>query len=70
MIHGARTAQETVGISVFFDEGMTEDEILAAGEEIKGWKEVRQAEYTSAEEAWDTFKAQYFDGSRRFGRRV
>ena len=31
-----------------FDEGMTEDEILAAGEEIKGWKEVRQAEYTSA----------------------
>lgn len=63
VIHGARTAQETVGISVFFDEGMTEDEILAAGEEIKGWKEVRQAEYTSAEEAWDTFKAQYFEGA-------
>lgn len=52
-----------MGISVFFDEGMTEDEILAAGEEIKGWKEVRQAEYTSAEEAWDTFKAQYFEGA-------
>lgn len=63
VIHGARTAQETVGISVFFDEGMTEDEILAAGEKIKGWKEVRQAEYTSAEEAWDTFKAQYFEGA-------
>ena len=63
VIHGASTAQETVGISVFFDEGMTEDEILAAGEEIKGWKEVRQAEYTSAEEAWDTFKAQYFEGA-------
>ena len=63
VIHGARTAQETVGISVFFDEGMTEDEILAAGEEIKVWKEVRQAEYTSAEEAWDTFKAQYFEGA-------
>lgn len=63
VIHGARTAQETVGISVFFDEGMTEDEILAVGEEIKGWKEVRQAEYTSAEEAWDTFKAQYFEGA-------
>lgn len=63
VIHGARTAQETVGISVFFDEGMTEDEILAVGEEIKGWKEVRQAEYTSAEEAWDTFKSQYFEGA-------
>ena len=63
VIHGARTAQETVGISVFFDEGMTEDEILAVGEEIKGWEEVRQAEYTSAEEAWDTFKAQYFEGA-------
>ena len=47
----------------FFDEGMTEDEILAVGEEIKGWEEVRQAEYTSAEEAWDTFKAQYFEGA-------
>ena len=63
VIHGARTAQETVGISVFFDEGMTEDEILAVGEEIKGWEEVRQAEYTSAEEAWDTFKSQYFEGA-------
>lgn len=63
VIHGARIAQETVGISVFFDEGMTEDEILAVGEEIKGWEEVRQAEYTSAEEAWDTFKAQYFEGA-------
>lgn len=63
VIHGARTAQETVGISIFFDEGMTEDEILAVGEEIKGWKEVRQAEYSSAEEAWDTFKAQYFEGA-------
>lgn len=63
VIHGARTAQETVGISVFFNEGMTEEEILAVGEEIKGWEEVRQAEYISAEEAWNTFKAQYFEGA-------
>lgn len=63
VIHGARAAQETVGISVFFDEGMTEEKILAAGEEIKSWEEVRQAEYTSAEEAWNNFKAQYFEGA-------
>ena len=61
--HGAKIAQETVGISVFFNDGMSEEEILAAGEEIKSWSEVREADYTSAQEAWDTFKSQYFEGS-------
>ena len=63
MAHGAKIAQETVGISVFFNDGMSEEEILAAGEEIKSWSEVREADYTSAQEAWDTFKSQYFEGS-------
>ena len=43
--HGARTAEETVGISVFFDEGMEEGKIQAIGEQIRGWSEVREAKY-------------------------
>ena len=37
----AKTAETTVGITVFFDEDMPEDQILAAGDVIRGWEEVR-----------------------------
>ena len=60
--HGARTAEETVGISVFFDEGMEEGKIQAIGEQIRGWSEVREAKYISASEAWESFKKEYFEG--------
>ena len=38
----AKTAETTVGITVFFDEDMPEDQILAAGDVIQGWEEVRE----------------------------
>lgn len=60
--HGAKAAENTVGITVFFDESMTEDEILSQGQEIMAWPEVKEAEYVSAEEAWENFKTQYFEG--------
>ena len=60
--HGARTAEETVGISVFFDEGMEEGKIQSIGEQICGWSEVREAKYISASEAWESFKKEYFEG--------
>ena len=51
--HGARAAEETVGISVFFDEGMDEEQIRSIGSQIQSWSEVREARYISAEEAWE-----------------
>nr|WP_289707266.1 permease-like cell division protein FtsX [Enterocloster clostridioformis] len=58
----AKTAETTVGITVFFDEGMPEEQILAAGDGIRGWEEVREARYISAAQAWENFKAEYFEG--------
>lgn len=58
----AKTAETTVGITVFFDEDMAEDQILAAGDVIRGWEEVREARYISAAQAWENFKAEYFEG--------
>lgn len=58
----AKTAETTVGITVFFDENLPEDQILAAGDVIRGWTEVREAGYTSAAQAWENFKTQYFEG--------
>ena len=52
--HGARAAEETVGISVFFDEGMDEEQIRSIGSQIQSWSEVREARYISAEEAWES----------------
>ena len=60
--HGARAAEETVGISVFFDEGMDEEQIRSLGSQIQSWSEVREARYISAEEAWESFKSEYFEG--------
>ena len=56
--HGARAAEETVGISVFFDEGMDEEQIRSIGSQIQSWSEVREARYISAEEAWESFKSE------------
>lgn len=58
----AKTAETTVGITVFFDEDMPEDQILAAGDGIRGWEEVREAKYISAAQAWENFKTEYFEG--------
>ena len=58
----AKTAETTVGITVFFDEDMPEEQILAAGDGIRGWEEVREARYISAAQAWENFKTEYFEG--------
>ena len=48
---------------MFFNEGTSEEAIAAVGEQIKARPEVARVEYESAEEAWEKFKEEYFDGS-------
>ncbi|MEY8338166.1 permease-like cell division protein FtsX [Lachnospiraceae bacterium 62-35] len=55
-------AETKVGITVFFDESLTEEEILKAGEIIRGQGNVREAKYISAKEAWEEFQKEYFKG--------
>ncbi|MDD6207722.1 MAG: permease-like cell division protein FtsX [Clostridiales bacterium] len=48
--------ERTVGITIFFKEGITEKEIKEIGNKIKAKPEVDHIVYTSAEEAWENCK--------------
>lgn len=60
MQYMAKTAETTVGITVFFDESLSEKEILAIGDQVGLRSEVKEMKYTSAEEAWNKFQSEYF----------
>ena len=55
-----KQAQESVCVTVFFNEGMSEGEILEIGSMIRTWPEVESASFTSADQAWMNFKEEYF----------
>ena len=55
-----REMENTGGVTVFFDEGLSEEEIQALGEVIGARSEVADMRYVSAEEAWETYKKDYF----------
>lgn len=57
-----KNVESTVGITVLFDEGLTETDILALGAAIGGRSEVKEMVYVSAEEAWENFRKDYFAG--------
>lgn len=56
-------AESTVGITVLFDEDLTEPAIQAIGDQIGKRPEVKGIRYVSAEAAWDSFKKEYFAGN-------
>ena len=60
LTHMTYRMESMVGITVFFDEGMKENEILALGQLIGDREEVATMTYISAEEAWEKFKDEYF----------
>ncbi len=60
--YAAQMAETTVGITVFFNEELSEDEIQSIGAQIQSWSEVREIHFVSAEEAWEKFKTEYFQG--------
>jgi cell division transport system permease protein len=55
--------EEEVGITVLFDEDMEEADILALGVQIKQQEGVKDLVYITPEEAWESFKAEYFAGN-------
>ncbi len=56
-------AETTVGITVFFNDDATNEEVRAVGDAIAARPEIKSSEYTSAEEAWEEFKNDYFDNN-------
>ncbi|MCR4891553.1 MAG: permease-like cell division protein FtsX [Lachnospiraceae bacterium] len=51
-----KKAQEGVAVTVFFDEGISDERIQEIGNEISTRAEVSKIVFVSEEEAWDTFK--------------
>ena len=54
-----KNAQEGVSVTVFFDEGISDERIREIGEEIDKRPEVSKKVFVSADEAWESFKEEY-----------
>lgn len=58
-----KEAESGVAVTVFFDEGISQEQIDAIGKEIKKRAEVKKCDFLSADAAWAEFKESYFKGS-------
>ncbi len=58
--HIVDSAESTVTISVYFKKDITAEQIAEIGKNISARKEVAQAKYKSADEAWAEFSKEYY----------
>lgn len=56
-------AGESVSVTVFFDEGISQDKIDFLKDRIEKRTEVASVKYTSAQQAWEDFKEDYFSAN-------
>ena len=55
-----RTAEEGVAITVFFEEGATDEQKEEIGQQLAEHEGVADVNYVSADEAWEEFQKEYF----------
>jgi cell division transport system permease protein len=55
-----KNTESTVGITVFFDDGLDANKIKEIGNKIKARDDVKEVTFTSAEDAWAEAKQEYF----------
>ncbi len=58
--HIVKTAEQGVSVTVFFDAGLSEEQIQAIGSQIAKRTEVAKLEFVSADQAWESFQEDYF----------
>lgn len=58
-------AEEGVTVTIFFQEDASEETIQAIGKEIESQSCVKSCRFISAEEAWESFKSDYFEGNEQ-----
>lgn len=58
--HMEKELEKQVGVTIFFNKGLDQAGVDAIGEQIKADERVDRYEYTSAEQAWEGFKGDYF----------
>ena len=59
-----KKAEEGVAITVFFEENLEDSKVEAIGDALRDRDDVLKVTYVSADEAWDTFKDEYFGESK------
>lgn len=60
-----KSAEEGVGVTVFFNKGLEQARIDEIGKAIEKRSEVSKIHFVSADEAWDEYKEIYFEGSEK-----
>lgn len=60
--HVVKNVEGTIGITVFFDDELSEEEIKRIGSEIAKQPQISDMKFTSAQEAWENMKNEYFAG--------
>lgn len=58
--HIVHKAEESVAITVFFEEELSDSKIKEIGKKLEQQEGVREVNYVSAEEAWESFQKDYF----------
>ena len=62
-----KTAEEGVSVTIFFQPGTTEDQMKEIGDKIEAREEVSKVEFTSADEAWDYYRANWIPEEFSYG---
>ncbi|MCR5419800.1 MAG: ABC transporter permease [Lachnospiraceae bacterium] len=57
--YSIQKAETNVAVTVFFNEGVTEAQIMQIGDAIRARSEVSSVEFVSASDAWESFKVDY-----------
>ena len=67
-----RHAENSVGVTVFFDEGISEKKMKKIGKEIEACEGVERIKFISAAQAWEDFQEEMYEGdtelSEAFGK--
>lgn len=58
--------EDTVAVSVFFNEGMEEDQIATIGKKIGELENISSITFVSAEEAWEDFVEEHYGGDMEY----
>ena len=56
-----KSAESSVGITVFFEEGISQERIEEIGTDISTREEVKTIEFISGDETWQSYKEEYLD---------
>lgn len=63
-----QNAETNICVTIFFEKDTPESQMKEIGDTIKKRTEVSKITFTSAQEAWDSFKEVYFEGNEEYAK--